>query len=149
MLNLDDILAMWKKDTPIDEMHLDDASRDGAKLHAKYLELLMTTKLQKQRQESKLKLVLRDKWLWYNGKMTKSQMDDKGWSYDPFNGLAKPLKGEMDYYYNSDPEILKIHDTIEYYKTLIDTLDEIMQNIKWRHQTIKNMIEWRKFTSGG
>jgi len=25
---------------------------------------------------------------------------------------------------------------------------EILDNIKWRHQTIKNMIEWRKFTSG-
>ena len=23
-----------------------------------------------------------------------------------------------------------------------------LENIKWRHQNIKNMIEWRKFTSG-
>ena len=29
------------------------------------------------------------------------------------------------------------------------TLEEIMNNIRWRHSTIKNMIDWRRFTSGG
>jgi hypothetical protein len=148
MLNLDTILEMWKKDSPIDEMNLDDASRDTAKLHGKYLELLMTTKLQKQRRDSQMKTLLRDKWLWYNGKMSKEQIDDRGWEYDPYNGLAKPLKGEMDYYYNSDPDIVKLNDQVEYLQTLIDTLDEILQNVKWRHQTIRNMIDWRRFTSG-
>jgi len=122
MLNLDTILEMWKKDSPIDEMNLDDASRDTAKLHGKYLELLMTTKLQKQRRDSQMKTLLRDKWLWYNGKMSKEQIDDRGWEYDPYNGLAKPLKGEMDYYYNSDPDIVKLNDQVEYLQTLIDTL---------------------------
>ena len=37
---------------------------------------------------------------------------------------------------------------IEYLKEVCDTTKEIMENIKWRHQNIKNMIEWRKFTSG-
>lgn len=148
MLNIDNILEMWKKDSDINEMHLDDASKDTVKLHSKYLELLMTTKLQKQRKESQLKTLLRDKWLWYNGKMSKDQMDERGWGYDPYNGLAKPLKGEMDYYYNSDPDIMKLNDQIEYINTLIETLETIMENVKWRHQTIKNMIDWRKFTSG-
>ena len=31
---------------------------------------------------------------------------------------------------------------------IVNCLKEIMDNIKWRHQNIKNMIEWRKFTSG-
>jgi Recombination, repair and ssDNA binding protein UvsY. len=37
---------------------------------------------------------------------------------------------------------------IEYLQTLVDTLSEIMENIKWRHQNIGNMIKWRQFTSG-
>ena len=37
---------------------------------------------------------------------------------------------------------------IELLKVQVETLKEIMESIKWRHQTIKNMIEWRKFTSG-
>jgi hypothetical protein len=37
---------------------------------------------------------------------------------------------------------------IDYLKTMIDTLEEIISNIRWRHSTIKNMIDWRKFESG-
>jgi hypothetical protein len=69
------------------------------------------------------------------------------WDPDPFNGL-KILKGELDYYYDSDPEIQKSEEKIQYYKTLIETLTDIISNITWRHQTIKNMIEWKKFSSG-
>lgn len=148
MLNIETIFEMWKKDADIDEMNLDDASKQSARLHAKYLELLMTSKLQLKRKEADLQVLLKDKWLWYNGKMSRDQMDERGWDYDPFNGLVKPLKGEMDHYYNTDPDIVKANTQVEYLKTLIDTLDEIMQSVKWRHQTIKNMIDWRKFTSG-
>jgi len=54
----------------------------------------------------------------------------------------------MDYYYDSDPIIQEQQAKIQYLQELCDTLKEILDNIKWRHQTIKNMIEWRKFTSG-
>ena len=37
----------------------------------------------------------------------------------------------------------------EHQETLVETLDEIMNNIRWRHSTIKNIIDWRRFTSGG
>lgn len=146
-MQLNDILEMWKKDSPIDELNLDTASQQSAKLHSKYLELLSVNKLQLHKKEMEFKLLLKNKWLWYNGKMSKQQMDELGWSYDPTNGL-KILKGEMDYYYDSDPQIQEANARIEYLKTMIDTLQEIMENIKWRHQNIKNMIEWRKFTSG-
>jgi len=79
--------------------------------------------------------------------MTQSEMEEKGWSFDPLNGL-KILKGEMDYYYDSDKEIQEAQATIEYWKTIEEALKEIMDTIKWRHQSVKNMIEWRKFTSG-
>ena len=28
-------------------------------------------------------------------------------------------------------------------------MTEIVENVKWRHQTISNMIKWRQFESGG
>jgi hypothetical protein len=54
----------------------------------------------------------------------------------------------MDYYYNSDPEIMKSEARITYIKELIDVLKEIVENIKWRHQTIGNMIRWKQFEAG-
>lgn len=148
MLNLEDVLKMWADDSVIDDIRLDEASKDTAKLHAKYLEMLSVTKLQLKRRDMEFKVLLKNKWLWYNGKMSKDQIDQLGWEYDALNGL-KVLKGEMDYYYDSDPHIQESQAKIDYLKTLIETLEEIINTIRWRHSTIKNMIDWRKFESGG
>ena len=146
-MTLDEIHEMWKRDSQLDEMNLDNASRDAAKLHSKYLELHSHAKLHVKKLELDFKVLLRDKWLWYNGKMPKEKIDELGWKYDALDGL-KILKGEMDYYYDADLHIQEAQAKIELYKTQVETFKEILENIKWRHQTIKNMIEWRKFTSG-
>lgn len=147
MNNLQSILEMWKKDSVIDEMNLDESSRDSAKLHGKYLELLSVNRMKLKKAELEFKVLLKDKWLHYNGKMPKEQIDEKGWGYDPLNGLTV-LKGDMDYYYDSDPIIQEHQAKIQYLEEVCATLKEILENVKWRHQNIKNMIEWRKFTSG-
>lgn len=147
MINIEDIHEMWKKDSVIDDLNLDEASKQTARLHAKYLELLSTAKLRLKKFELDQKTLLRDKWLHFNGKLDKETIDKYGWPYDPFNGL-KIMKSDMDYYFNSDPELQKSEAQIIYLKTLVETLQEILDSVKWRHQTIKNMIEWKKFTSG-
>ena len=60
----------------------------------------------------------------------------------------KVLKGEMDYYYDSDIDIQKSELKIQQWKIVVETLTEIVDNIKWRHQTIGNMIKWRMFEAG-
>ena len=139
---------MWSSDCVIGQSSLDESSRQTPLLHAKYLELLSTAKLRLKKAEQDQKVLLKDKWLYYNGKMDQSEIEEKGWKPDPFDGL-KILKGEMDYYYDSDPEIQHSVEKIEYIKTTIDTLNEILNNVNWRHQTISNMIKWRIFESGG
>ena len=147
MIDLKSIHDMWAKDCIIDEMKLDESSRQAPIIHSKYLELLSTVKLQLKRAELNQKTLLKQKWLYYNGKMDQETVVELGWGPDRFNGL-KILKGELDYYYDSDPEIQKSEEKIQYYKATIETLTEILNNITWRHQTIKNMIEWKKFQSG-
>jgi len=147
MNNLEKILEMWKKDSLIDEMRLDESSRDSAKLHSKYLELYSVNKMRLKKLDLDFKIILRDKFMHYNGKLTKAEMDEKGWDYDPLNGLTV-LKGDMDKWYDADPVVQAHQAKMEYTKEMCDCLKEIMENIKWRHQNIKNMIDWRKFTSG-
>ena len=147
-MNLEDILNDWKKDCVIDESHLDKSSIDIAKLHAKYLQLLSISKLQLKKTELKQKILLKDKWLYYNDKMTQDQIEEKGWEYDPFNGM-KVMKGDMNHYYDSDIDIQKSEERVTYYKTLVETLQEIVSNINWKHQTIGNIIKWKQFEAGG
>ena len=146
-LDLESILEMWKEDCIIEEMNLDEESRKTPSLHAKYLEIHSLTKLRLKRAELDQKTLLKDKWLYYNGKMDEETIQQKGWDFDPFNGL-RVLKGDMDHYSDSDTDIQKSEEKITYYKTIISTLDEIINNLRWRHQVIKNMISWRMFEAG-
>ena len=147
MLNVDDILKMWEKDSHIDPMMLTDATVQNARQHAKYLELLTTSKLLLKRTEMSQKILLRDKWLYYTGVMSKEEMDERGWDYDPFKGARKPLKSDMGYFYESDADLQKSEAKIQYIKTTIETLESIMQAITWRHQHIRNMIEFERMTN--
>jgi hypothetical protein len=137
---------MWKEDCIIGRK-LDEASHQTPMLHAKYLQLLSEAKMTMKNLEMQQKNLLKDKWLYYNGKMDQEQLKQKGWQPDPFNGL-RIMKGDMDYYYDSDPEIQLSIEKIAAWKNIIDTLSEIMENIKWRHQTIGNIIKWKVFESG-
>jgi hypothetical protein len=147
-MNLEQVLAEWATDSNLPRTELDEVSRQTPALHAKYLALLSNAKLRMKKMEMDQKTLLKKKWLWYNGKMTEEQIKDLGWEYDPLEGL-KVMKGEMDYYYDSDKEIQESEMKIQYIKTMIDTLNEIVNNLNWRHQTIGNMIKWKVFEAGG
>lgn len=147
-MTLDEILEMWKKDVVIDDVCLDEATMATAKLHAKYLELFSTAKLQLKRKEMEMDTLRKDKWMWFNGKLTKADMDGRGWRYDPFDGMVRPLKGDMDMFYATDPDISKLAAIIEYNKIKLSTLEEIMNNIRWRHSHIRNVLDFKKFVSG-
>jgi len=147
-MTLEDVLVMWEADSVIDEINLDETSIKSAKLHAKYLQLLSIAKLRLKKKEMEFDAIKKDKWLYFEGKMTKDQMDERGWKYDPFYGGTKPMKSNMDYYYKSDSDLTRLQSQIDYQKTLIDTLIDIMDNIKWRHQNIRNIIDWKRFTAG-
>ena len=148
MIDLTELLEEWKNDCQISEMHLDESSRQVPILHSKYLEKLMSVKLLLKRAEFTQKTLLKQKWLYYNGKMDQDDIEKLGWKADPFDGL-KILKGEMNYYYDADPEIQKSEEKIEYYKNTVSVLTEIVDTIKWRHKTIGNIIIWKVFESGG
>lgn len=145
-MKLENILSQWDSDCRIGD-RLDQVSQDTPALHAKYLNYLVQAKLLLKRAESTQNLLLKDKFLWYNGKLSKEDIDKYGWSHDPFDGL-KMMKTDLNYWYESDKEIQASEEKVVYYKTMVDTLKDIVDAIKWRHQTIRNIIEIRKFEAG-
>lgn len=147
-MDIQEILEMWEVDGVIDQFKLDDTTIKNATLHSKYLSLITVAKLKKKTIQHKYDTLLKDKFMYYNGKMPQSEMDIRKWDYDPFNGLNKPLKGDLNHWYNSDKDIQDVQAELEYYKVIIETLKEILDAVKWRHSQIKNIIEWRKFEAG-
>jgi hypothetical protein len=146
-MNLDELKAQWVNDCEIDDIELDTASLEVPKLHAKYQDLLTSKILVLKNYQTKYNTLLKDKWLWFNGKMDDDTIRELGWEPDPFNGL-KIMKNDMQIFFNADKDLQELNAKIEYLKVTVDFLKECMQNITWRHQTIKNTIDWRKFMAG-
>lgn len=146
MIDLDKLMDEWEKESKVGQ-HLDDESRRSPTLHAKYLRLYNKAKFELHKAEQEHEILKKNKWLHFNGKLSKQEIDDLGWDYDPLNGL-KILKGDIGQFYSADPDLQKSQSKIEYCKMCTDTIREIMDNIKWRHQSLKVAMDYLRFESG-
>jgi hypothetical protein len=140
-VNLEEIQEIWKKDSQIDEVLLDESSLRIPQLHQKYLTLLSeyTLLLRKKRQE--LKTLHHRKWLYYSGKATPEEYEDKPFPY-------KVIKSDIQNWIGVDEQVLNVEMQIEYYDTTVEALKEILKQIHQMSYNIKNAIEWRRFTGG-
>lgn len=146
-MKIESIHEMWETDCRINSKDLTESTLQIPKLHSKYMQIYSQEKARLVMFEMEQRTLLKKKWLYYNGKMDQDEIEKEGWDYDPFNGL-KVLKGEMNYYYDADTDIQRAEMKIQLQKQKIETLKEILDNLKWRHQSIKNIIEWKKFEAG-
>jgi len=144
-MTLDEIQQMWENDSEIDDNHLGEASTTSAKLHAKYLKLLIDAKLKLAKYKADYKVLRQSRFRYYRGEMSRQELKDREW--DQYQG-TKPLKSELDEILNGDDILAKHELRIEYLNTMIYALEAIMQSIKGRQWDIKNGITWKQFLAG-
>lgn len=145
-VKLDDIQAMWSADCKIDQTHLGNAAAKIPELHAKYLNMLSSFKLQRRKAESDLIRMRKDKMRYYRGELSKEELQELGWAQ--YLG-PKTIKGEMEETLAADLDIVKLIDRTEYLATVIGHLESVLKSIHSRTWDVKNAIEWAKFTNGG
>ena len=98
-------------------------------------------KLMLSRAEGDLYNAKRELWEYYTGKADASVYAER-----PFN--LKILKQDVDQYIYSDERYIKAKQKVDYLNATVDFLDRTIRQITNRTFTIKNAIDWRKFTSG-
>ena len=140
-MDLEKLQEQVDKDLKLNETELDLESLKTPQLHNKYMKHLTTFKLMLSKAESELHTLKREKWEYYTGKADASVYAQK-----PFN--LKILKQDVDKYIESDEEWIKANQKVKYLETIVDFLDRTLRQISNRTFTIKNAIDWRKFTSG-
>ncbi len=143
------LINEWKQDSLIDPLNLTyEASTKLANLHAKYLNeyweasALVTDTKQKL---DDVELILNR---YFTGKMTKEEMDIKGWPYNPFGGAVKPLKTEMQKYIENHPDYKKANTDYEDAKTYKEIVKYIVDDIKFRGNKLNLILENEKFRAG-
>ena len=143
-MNIDQIKAQAELDTVIDVNHLDEESTKVPQIHNKYLCILMDEKLVLENFESKLKVLKRDKWLYYSGKLSEEELKKKSW--EPF-GL-NILKQDLDRFIDSDSEVINLSNKIFLQKEKVIYIESVIKIISNKMWNIRSAIEWIKFTQG-
>jgi hypothetical protein len=142
MITHEELLEMWDADAAISKTDLDGEALNIPKLHHKYLQILMDIRSKKIAYQHKLEDMKKDKELYYSGQAEASVYKEK-----PFD-LKLKTKGGIDKHVNTDPEVVSILQRLEYMDVLLEGVNHILEQIKWRNSSIKSAIDWARFTSG-
>ena len=144
-MKLSELQDQWSQDSKIDETNLGRESTKVPTLHAKYLNYLSSTRLNLRKAESDYYNTRRKKYKYYRGEMTKTELEEEGW--DQWQG-NKPLKNEMDEFLQCDADLIALQDKVQYFKTVIAHLEQVLRSLNSRTWDIKTAVEWAKFTNG-
>lgn len=144
-MTLDEIQANWEIDCEIDNNHLDNESIKTAKLHSKYIKLLVDAKLRLSKLKNDFVLLKKTKFRYYRGELTRQELADLGWEQWQY---AKPIKNEMEQLLEGDKEIANMKLKIEYIDTMIYLLESILKSISDRTWSIKNSLGFKQFLAG-
>jgi hypothetical protein len=143
-MTLNEIKIQAELDVAVDANHLDDESIRIPQLHNKYLCLLMDEKIILESIDSKLKVLRRDKWLYYSGKMSDEELKKKGW--EPFD-LAI-IKQDVDRFVESDSEVITLANKAFAQKEKVIYIESVAKIIANKIWNIRSTIDWIKFTQG-
>jgi hypothetical protein len=133
---------MWEEDADIDRVSLDKESLAIPKLHHKYLTILMDIRSRKVAFNHQLETLKKEKEIFFSGQARPEEYKEK-----PFD-LKLKTKAGVEKHVNTDPDVIKLMQKIEYFDILLEGVQHIMDQIKWRNSSIKAAIDWAKFTSG-
>ena len=140
-MTLEELQQQADKDLKINDTELDLESLKTPQLHNQYLKHLTKYKLMLSRSETEYNIMKREKWEYYTGKADASVYAQKPFQF-------KLLKTDVEKYLDSDIDLQKLKQKVDYIQTTVDFLDRTIRQISNRGFTIKNAIDWRKFTSG-
>ena len=141
-MNLEQLQEMWKTDSIIDPDKYGEESVRIPQLHMRYMEFFNTFSLMKKDRESEMRMMVRDKWIYYKGKASTSI-----YKTAPFD-LKLTTNDEIKMFIAADDEVRKLQLKIDYIDQTVFFLDGVLRQINGRSYQIKNAIEWERFQSG-
>ena len=142
MMSLDEVQEMWQRDSVIDPDNLHDESLKIPQLHSKYYTLYNTITLLREKARETYNRVKLDRYNYYTGRATAEVYDEEPFPYKVRDKEA--LQRHMD----ADERLNKIDLKIRYYDVMLKFLEEVIKMISNRNYSIKNAIDFMKFTAG-
>lgn len=143
MSKLDDLLAMWNKDSEIDRTEPGKALLDIPKLHSKYLNILSNHRLLIRDCEFKYNRMKKIKWEYYTGKMDDEALKKHGW--EPFPYI---LKSDITTYMEADEDLNRYVAQRMLHEEIVEVCNSILKELNSRTYQLRAFIDYEKFING-
>ena len=141
-MNLEQIQAMWEKDSQIDPDNLHDESLKIPQLHAKYYTVYNTVTLLKEKARESYNRVRLERYNYYTGKAPAEVYEEEPFPYKVRD--KESIQRHMD----ADEKLNRLDIKMRYYDVMLRFLEDIIKTISNRTFQIKNAVEWHRFQAG-
>jgi ribosomal protein S3 len=132
-----------EKDLKINDAELDTESLKIPKIHNKYLNILHEEKILLQSLRLKKRIMLREKWEYYTGKLDDDDLKKHGW--EPFRYA---LKSDITTYLDADEDINKYLANKMLNEEVVEVCNAILKELNSRTFQLRSFIDWEKFIQG-
>lgn len=143
-MTLEQYLTEWERDADLDMSALDEGARNVPLLHAKWWKYYTTERLRYKKIESDYKLLYRQKWEYFLGKMDDDERERLGWP--PL--ALKILSQNVGIYMEGDQQIQTMLVKKAYIEEVLRFVEDVLKQINQRNYHIKNCIDFLRFKHG-
>lgn len=143
-MRIEEIRKMVEADVLINQSALNNEASIIPQIHNKYLCIHTDEKLVLTKLENDLKILLRDKWLYYSGKMSQEQLMERKWEQFDLN----ILRTDLDRFIQADQDIIQMESKCILQREKVNYLEQIVKLISNKIWNIRAMLDWIKYTQG-
>ena len=133
---LDEYQAMAEEDCKIDQNKIDRKAAEIPVIAAEYLRFLSKEKIKLKALDQQRVMVYRERYAYYGG------YADECYQY-------MLQKSEIKIFLDGDEDLLEITARVEMQKAIVDYLTGVVDILNRMGFSIKNWIDYQKFTQGG
>lgn len=144
-VNIDDLMDMWTKDSPVD---ITEPSRELERipsLHSKYLKIMTHHNLVVKKLMSEYQTRKKIKWEYYNGDLNNPE-DLATYNLEPMR--KKVLRADISIYLDSDKELNAILLKKVLNEEIVEFCKAVLKELNNRTFQVRSIIDWEKFVGG-
>lgn len=145
-VSLETLMDMWTEDAPINEHDPHLVLAKIPNLHAKYSRIMSTHNIIAKKYEQDYKKFASIKWKFHLGKMSKTEIEEKG--LDPYDSNEKVRRQDISVYLDSDEELEKILLKKTVHLEIVEFAKGVLRELNNRTFQCNNIIKWKMFLSG-
>lgn len=143
-MRIEEIRKMIETDVQIDQSALNTEASKIPQLHNKYLCMYTDEKLVLSKLENDLRVLLRDKWLYYSGKMSQEQLSERKWEQFDLN----ILRTDLDRFIQADSDVIQMESKCILQREKVNYLEQTVKLISNKIWNVRAVLDWIKFTQG-